>query len=215
MLTKSALRDFPNQRMPLPAVDASVSITTCYTHLGQKLTADMHVEHELMSRIGQASESLRECAHLLANPAIPIPQRIVLASSLVHSRLLFAAELWHHLSPAQMVKLQAFMMKVNRIVLGKRNFADSQRTTDQQVNACAPLPQAHISIKVARLRHVAKVFTEAPACLRDVWSFWQSKQKAPGFIKSNKTVSGPSATAVFCRSCHRPPQILLRGKICG
>eukprot|EP00438_Fugacium_kawagutii_P007982 Skav221227 [mRNA] locus=scaffold2467:333280:339015:+ [translate_table: standard] len=169
------LRALPGQRLSLQDGGASIAVTSLYTHLGVKVSADMSIDHELNHRLVLAADSLKECRGLLANPAIALHYRVCLATSLVLSRLYFGAEIWPSLKPSQMHKLQAFVMKVNRAIMSMGNRVDTVHTTDQQVYVAAALPHAEILLRIARLRHVVKVYCDAPPSLRVVLESLEQK----------------------------------------
>lgn len=83
------IRDLPESRLPLPGTEKSIHITSLYTHLGVKQTADMHVEREIKHRVAQAAEALKECRGLLMHRSLQLRYKRTLAQALVLSRLFF------------------------------------------------------------------------------------------------------------------------------
>ena len=149
-----------------PGDKIALSAASHYTHLGIKHTATMNFDTELAYRMARAREALRECRKkILANKVIDPSTRWNLARSLVLSRLLFACELWPPLTTRQQSSIQAFFLKIGRIILDKQNFADTTYTVDDEVLAVLPIPHISTVVKVARLRYLSRLMRFAPAIL--------------------------------------------------
>lgn len=144
----------------------ALSAALHYTHLGIKHTATLCFDTELAFRLARAREALRECKKkILVNKAIVPSTRWNLARSLVLSRLLFACELWPPLTNRQISSLQAFFMKIGRIILNKQNFADAQHTVDDEVVAVLQIPHISTVLRTARLRYLSRLMRFAPSIL--------------------------------------------------
>eukprot|EP00434_Breviolum_minutum_P005930 symbB.v1.2.005229.t1/scaffold293.1/size237565/10 len=141
-------------------------VTTRYTHLGIKHSANMSFDVELGYRLARAREALtdsRKC--ILQNDAIPPDTRWMLARSLVLSRLFFGCEIWPVLTVAQHQKCQQFLFKIARVILKEENFAETEHTTDDSIGAVLPVPSITTILRVARLRYAARLYRHAPDVL--------------------------------------------------
>lgn len=141
-------------------------VTTRYTHLGIKHSANLSFDVELGYRLARAREALtdsRKC--ILQNEAIPPDTRWTLARSLVLSRLFFGCEIWPVLTVAQHQKCQQFLFKIARVILKQENFAETDHTTDDSIGAVLPVPSITTILRVARLRYAARLYRHAPDIL--------------------------------------------------
>eukprot|EP00438_Fugacium_kawagutii_P022589 Skav216784 [mRNA] locus=scaffold579:180561:182699:+ [translate_table: standard] len=102
---------------------------------------------------------------LLKHRHLDVPQKVLLARSLIFSRLFYGAETWPVLPPADFAKLHAFVLKVYRVILKRQNFATGAHSTDVEVMASLEAPEAADIIRVARLRHFLHALVDAPPAL--------------------------------------------------
>ena len=143
-----------------------LSVTSQYTHLGIKHTANMSFEAEFSFRFARARQALAECRKkIIKNRSISQETRWNLARSLILSKLFFGCELWPPLSQKQQTSLQAFLTKIGRIILGMENFVDMPHTTDDEVVAKLQIPCVISLLRTARLRYLARMINYAPKIL--------------------------------------------------
>lgn len=81
-----------------------VHITPAYRHLGTLYTSDQNLDTEISHRIGIARSAFEQIRRrLLANRHLPLKIRLQLFSSLILSKLYFAAGSWHTPTGRQLV----------------------------------------------------------------------------------------------------------------
>eukprot|EP00438_Fugacium_kawagutii_P026298 Skav222156 [mRNA] locus=scaffold294:18701:21919:- [translate_table: standard] len=175
------LKQHPNGFLPLPQIEDAIAMTASYVHLGIKQCAAMDHDVAALDRLAHATTALRDARPLLLHRYLDVKSRCMLASSLIFSKLLYGSELWTRLSEPVEIRLQAFIMKVYRIVFQCRNFRNQTHFTDLQVRAKHPLDTLDTFIQVGRLRHFARLLLHAPtsllACLR-----YQHRHAVPGWL---------------------------------
>ena len=146
-----------------------VSVTSRYTHLGIVHTANQSFDIELQYRLARGMEAMRECRKtILANPAIPPHRRWTLARSLILSRVFFACEIWPPLTSVQTARINSFVVKVARNILGKLNYPSQPHTTDDDIISQLQVPSVDTILRAARLRYVARVWKFAPCQLQQL-----------------------------------------------
>lgn len=159
-----------------------LSLACAYTHLGQKQTAALNLTSEITSRLAHAQQALGDCRRLLMHKSMPVECRLQLARSLVMSKLLYASETWHHIDAKLLAKVEAFVMKLYRIILNRSNRRESWHVQDQQIWAMLDTPSALDLIRCARLRHFAKIVNVQPPfllqMLQEQWAVAQEIGRA-------------------------------------
>ena len=112
---------------------------------------------------------MRECRKtILANQAIPPHRRWTLARSLILSRVFFACEIWPPLTSVQTARINSFVVKVARNILGKLNYPSQPHTTDDDIISQLQVPSVDTILRAARLRYVARVWKFAPCQLQQL-----------------------------------------------
>eukprot|EP00438_Fugacium_kawagutii_P019530 Skav235663 [mRNA] locus=scaffold358:923762:926781:+ [translate_table: standard] len=145
--------------------EVRISMASVYTHLGQKHNSAMTMEPEIAFRILQASTALTDCKALLVHKGISLSVKLLLARSLIFSKLLFGACVWDELPTALVAKLEAFALKVLRIITRQGHRKDRPQPPNDEVYAMAAQPSVADMIRIARLRHVQRLFVHAPRIL--------------------------------------------------
>ena len=146
-----------------------ISVTSRYTHLGIVHTANQSFDVELQYRLARGKEAMRECRKtILANQAIPPHRRWTLARSLILSRVFFACEIWPPLTSVQTARINSFVVKVARHILGKLNYPSQPHTTDDDIISQLQVPSVDTILRAARLRYVARVWKFAPGQLKQL-----------------------------------------------
>eukprot|EP00438_Fugacium_kawagutii_P025714 Skav210470 [mRNA] locus=scaffold737:307907:310931:- [translate_table: standard] len=143
-------------------LDQQLSLTSSYTHLGQRHNSSMCWDTELSVRVAHAQEALVACMPLFRKHSLSPATRLTLLQALVFSKLFFAAETWHGVAPAALARVSAFVVKAYRRVLGRVNLRSNEHSTDAALFAEWPLVDADTFLRVARLRRLFKVCVDGP-----------------------------------------------------
>ena len=143
--------------------------TTKYAHLGTMQTSVATLDLEVRTRIAKAQIAyLNVKKKILENKAIPIMKRVGLAEGIIFSRLLFGSEAWGKLHPKHITKLNHFVLKVYRTILGYLNHVTGKNISDQQIRGKIPCIMAEDGIRLRRLRYLRRVFQFRPRILQDL-----------------------------------------------
>lgn len=178
------IQELPDHRLPIEVFSQTVSVASLYTHLGQKQCSSMSFEPAMIARRAQARETLTEIMPLLTHRYLSTRAKQVFAAALVFTKLMFGAELWDDVQANAWVSLNAFVVKVQRIILGWRNWSTSAHTTDRQVQAELPYVSACDMARVARLRHFGKLQADAPEDLRTLLDHQFSNHQAGWYVQA-------------------------------
>ena len=151
------------------ATSLSFGIVSKYVHLGTMQTTAASLDLEIRLRLAKAQQSyLNIKKKVLENEAIPTSKRVDLAEGIVVSRLLFGSETWLEISKKSLGKLDHFLMKIYRTILGCLNHVRQENVTDRHVRAQFPCGMAEESIRLRRLRYVRRVYHHGPRILQDL-----------------------------------------------
>ena len=147
-------------------------IVSHYVHMGGSLNPRNDLMPEIHRRVATSSSVAKPLSsRVLSLPQLKSGVRMMLASSLVFSRLLFNACTWSQLSAKCFRTLNNLYMRVIRTVAGKRNYKDSPiRWSDMQVLVDTSAPHLSVLLRWHRLRYLVRVFKYAPIALKHILS---------------------------------------------
>eukprot|EP00438_Fugacium_kawagutii_P009630 Skav214979 [mRNA] locus=scaffold508:16719:20498:- [translate_table: standard] len=149
-----------------PQQSLSIHTTSEYVHLGHRMNAAMNLDPEIAHRITHAQQAFKEARSLFTHKVLSVDSKLMLARALIFSRLLYLADTWCDVTPTHIAKLEAFAMKVFRVIGGQLNRRDSHHTTNEQVWASLSAPPIRDMLRVARIRHFGKLMQDGPAILK-------------------------------------------------
>ena len=140
--------------------------TSRYTHLGMVQTSSMNGDAELNHRLALAGEALKAIRmKVLRNEHISRKRRFDLTHAIVLSRLFYGSEVWTTISAKHLKKLDSFLYKVHKEILGFHSFQENERKSYLQLEAEYPFEDALTFIRQHRLRYFRKCRVEAPQIL--------------------------------------------------
>eukprot|EP00438_Fugacium_kawagutii_P009600 Skav222518 [mRNA] locus=scaffold2265:339374:341617:- [translate_table: standard] len=137
----------------------------------------MNLDAEVAFRLAQAQQAVTDAHALFRHKGLDIQSKVMLVRSLILSKLLYAAETWLNPSSVHTDKLEAFAMRVYRLILRKQNRRDQAHTTDRDIWTELEAPRVCDLLRIARLRHFGKIVSDAPDLLKAV--LWDQYVKEP------------------------------------
>ena len=156
-------------KMPLGIDDITVNVVDSYQHVGTVNDHNLSIASELANRCGGHSRSLGVIhKHIFKrSPGLDPTIKQVFVDSLANTKLLYSAETWPRLTPAQMARVDLALFQSQARVAGYR-LADmhGQRLAHDIVTAQCDAPNAPSALTLCRLRYLPKVIRYAPSALR-------------------------------------------------
>ena len=137
-----------------------------YKHLGTRTLASGSLSHEITVRAAiLRSESRALSRKVLANEAVAVSRRSLLAQSLVFSKGFFNSGTWAGLTSSQVGKVHAAGLQVYRIVAGQCSDGTSSVATDdaviEELSAIAPA----VMVRMSRMCLFVRVSARRPLAL--------------------------------------------------
>jgi len=156
-------------QLPLGIDNISINIVDMYQHVGTVNDHNLSIAAELTNRCGGHSRSLGIIHKYIFKKSKGLDPNIkqVFVDAIANTKLLYSAETWPRLSPAQLAKVDLALFHSQARVAGY-TFADQhgQRLAHDIVTAQCDSPNASGAITLSRLRYLPKVIQHAPIALR-------------------------------------------------
>ena len=132
------------------------NVVPSYKHVGSMVSAKASLEPELRRRLQIASAVYYPLVRkLFGSRAVTVTVKLSLFMSLVMSTLLYGAETWPDLTPAQGRRLEAFYMRAIRRITGvyRAPAPDVQRESDAALRQRMGIESVHSIIRRRRLAY--------------------------------------------------------------
>jgi len=140
-----------------------VHITPAYRHLGTLYTSDQNLDTEISHRIGIARSAFEQLRRrLMANKHLPLKIRLQLFSSLILSKLYFAAGSWHTPTGRQLERIRNAVGRMIKAIVGPSQRTKSMARTLAQMGILDP----RVRLAVERLLYAQRLFHHGPAFLQ-------------------------------------------------
>jgi len=156
-------------KMPLGIDNITVNIVDTYQHVGTVNDHNLSIASELANRCGGHSRALGVVHKFIfkRSPGLDPAVKQVFVDALANTKLLYSAETWPRLTPAQLSRIDLALFQSQARVAGYR-LADShgQRLAHDIVTAQCDAPNACGALTLSRLRYLPKVIQHAPSALR-------------------------------------------------
>jgi len=156
-------------QLPLAIDNITINVVDMYQHVGTVNDHNLTIAGELTSRCSGHSRSLGVIHKYIfkKSPGLDPSIKQVFVDALANTKLLYSAETWPRLSPAQLAKVDLALFHSQARVAGYR-FADQhgQRLAHDIVTAQCDAPSASGALTLSRLRYLPKVIHYAPKALR-------------------------------------------------
>ena len=154
---------------PLPpnASADSVHVVSQYKHLGSLIDNDHRCNADTLARVNSAMCAYSPIAiTVFGNPRFSVQVRLMLARSLVFSRLFQGIQAWSAVSLWSLKKLNTVYMRVLRRIAAKLRFDNSCGWSDCQVRTILNMPAVETHISQLRLGYLRQVLTSPVPQLR-------------------------------------------------
>ena len=155
--------------LDIPSTPGSpkLRIVQCYKHLGGIVYDDASVVPEAIARASSALNAFGPIATtVLGARSISARIRMLLAKSLVFSRLMYNVCTWSSVPTRALRELNAVYMRTIRRVAGEMRFSAQCRLTDLEVRKMVNEPSIDCCVAKARLNHLAAVLRAPSSSLR-------------------------------------------------
>ena len=103
--------------------------------------------------------------NVFRNSAVPMPTRSELATSLLHTRLLYNCATWSPIKIHEAKKIPRAYLAPYRAMLDMVNTSDNTRHTDVQVYVAAKVRTVGVEMRLQRLRYLARLVSKGPPLL--------------------------------------------------
>ena len=155
--------------LPINVSDICINVVRSYQHVGTMNTSDMSNSNELTNRCSGHSRSLGALHKYVFKKTAALDQGVkqCLVDALANTKLLYSAETWPRLKPAQLQKIDYALLQSQARVLGLR-LADENgvRLSRDYIATLNDTPDAGCALSLCRLRYLNKLILHAPMTLR-------------------------------------------------
>jgi len=156
-------------KLPLNIGNTHINIVDAYQHVGTVNDHNLSIAAELANRCGGHSRSLGMIHKYIFKKSPDLDPNIkqIFVDALANTKLLYSAETWPRLTPAQLAKVDLALFQSQARVIGHRLAdAQGQRLAHDIVTAQSDTPDASMALTLCRLRYLPKVIQYAPDALR-------------------------------------------------
>lgn len=140
-----------------------VHMSPAYRHLGTLYTSDQTLDTEISHRLGMARSAFEQLRRrILVNRHLPLQLRLQLFSTLILTKLYFAAGSWHTPTGRQLDRIRAALGRMVKAMMGPAlRFQSTARLLSQ-----AGILEPRVRLAVERLLYAQRLYHHGPAFLQ-------------------------------------------------
>ncbi|OLQ13240.1 hypothetical protein AK812_SmicGene2774 [Symbiodinium microadriaticum] len=155
---------------------AQLRLVSTYKHVGGIIQAGGGLAKELRARVGSAWAAFRKHKRqVFASPIVDIGDKAILFGSLIESTLYYGVGAWSIVDDKTLDKLDSTIVSMARLMLRPRfSMQAARHVSSLYAVATARLLPASVSVRLARLRHLRALVSNANP---ELWALLHAEQK--------------------------------------